>query len=224
MIYLYLPLAVLANLMLWQEIGAPLTQRWAGQDSAAKKIEKLDLFGTVSAVISYGISNVGLPGLPTRLTVALLCLKLNFNLRFLNLIQRWGKTPSKYVKHIVNQLTTHKRAEHNLDRKVHRPWGWYDITDERGHFNVKRIQVSPKAASLSLQKNHQLAECRIVVAGTAKITIGEKVLTLTENQFTYIPQVEVQRLSKPGSIPLEIIEVQSGSYLGEDDIFRFEEN
>lgn len=133
------------------------------------------------------------------------------------------KTRSQDVKHIVTQLQKTKREEHTLHRKVHRPWGWYDSIDEGGRFKVKRIQVKPKA-SLSLQKHHHRSEHWIVVTGTAEISNGDKVLTLTENQSTYIPLGEVHRLANPGSIPLEIIEVQSGSYLGEDDIVRFEDN
>jgi mannose-1-phosphate guanylyltransferase/mannose-6-phosphate isomerase len=133
-----------------------------------------------------------------------------------------SKSRSQDVKHIVNQLNTQKREEHTLHRKVHRPWGWFDSIDEGGRFKVKRIQVKPKA-SLSLQKHHHRAEHWIVVTGTAEITNGDKVLTLTENQSTYIPMGEVHRLANPGSTPLEIIEVQSGSYLGEDDIVRFED-
>jgi mannose-1-phosphate guanylyltransferase/mannose-6-phosphate isomerase len=132
------------------------------------------------------------------------------------------KSRSQDVKHIVTQLQEIKREEQTLHRKVHRPWGWYDSIDEGGRFKVKRIQVKPKA-SLSLQKHHHRAEHWIVVTGTAEITNGEKVLTLTENQSTYIPLGEVHRLANPGTIPLEIIEVQSGSYLGEDDIVRFED-
>ena len=133
-----------------------------------------------------------------------------------------SKSRSQDVKHIVNQLTAQKREEQTLHRKVHRPWGWYDSIDEGGRFKVKRIQVKPKA-SLSLQKHHHRAEHWIVVTGTAEITNGDQVLTLTENQSTYIPLGAVHRLVNPGSIPLEIIEVQSGSYLGEDDIVRFED-
>ncbi|NBO42984.1 MAG: mannose-1-phosphate guanylyltransferase/mannose-6-phosphate isomerase, partial [Betaproteobacteria bacterium] len=96
------------------------------------------------------------------------------------------KNRSQDVKHIVTQLQATKREEHSLHRKVHRPWGWYDSIDEGGRFKVKRIQVKPKA-SLSLQKHHHRAEHWIVVTGTAEITNGEKVLTLTENQSTYIP-------------------------------------
>jgi len=132
------------------------------------------------------------------------------------------RSRSQDVKHIVNVLQQHKREEHTLHRKVHRPWGWYDSIDEGGRFKVKRIQVKP-GASLSLQKHHHRAEHWVVVSGTAEITCGDKKLLLTENQSTYIPLGEVHRLANPGTIPLEIIEVQSGSYLGEDDIVRFED-
>lgn len=133
------------------------------------------------------------------------------------------KSRSQDVKHIVNALHQQNREEHTLHRKVHRPWGWYDSIDEGGRFKVKRIQVKPKA-SLSLQKHHHRAEHWVVVKGTAEITCGDKKLLLTENQSTYIPLGEVHRLANPGSIALEIIEVQSGSYLGEDDIVRFTDN
>ena len=130
---------------------------------------------------------------------------------------------SQDVKTIVDQLQARGREEHALHRKVHRPWGWYDSIDEGGRFKVKRIQVKPKA-SLSLQKHHHRAEHWVVVRGTAEITNGDKVMILTENQSTYIPLGEVHRLANPGFIPLEIIEVQSGSYLGEDDIVRYEDH
>ena len=133
------------------------------------------------------------------------------------------RSRSQDVKAIVNQLQSNGREEHTLHRKVHRPWGWYDSIDEADRFKVKRIQVKPKA-SLSLQKHHHRAEHWIVVKGTAEITNGDKTILLTENQSTYIPLGEVHRLANPGTIPLEIIEVQSGSYLGEDDIVRFEDN
>lgn len=133
------------------------------------------------------------------------------------------KACSQDVKHIVIQLQTTKREEHTMHRKVHRPWGWYDCIDEGGRFKVKRIQVKP-GASLSLQKHRHRAEHWIVVKGIAEIINGEKVLQLSENQSTYIPVGEIHRLSNPGSIPLEIIEVQSGAYLGEDDIIRIEDN
>ena len=130
---------------------------------------------------------------------------------------------SQDVKHIVTQLQNSKREEHTLNRKVHRPWGWYDSIDEGSRFKVKRIMVKP-GQSLSLQKHNHRAEHWVVVRGTAEITNGNEVLLLTENQSTYIPLGAVHRLANPGSIPLEIIEVQSGGYLGEDDIVRLEDD
>jgi len=130
---------------------------------------------------------------------------------------------SQDVKSVVNQLEVQKREEKNLHRKVARPWGWYDSVDEGERFKVKRIQVNP-GASLSLQMHRHRAEHWIVVKGTAEITNGDQIITLTENQSTYIPQGQTHRLANPGTTPLEIIEVQSGSYLGEDDIVRFEDN
>lgn len=129
---------------------------------------------------------------------------------------------SQDVKEIVNLLSQQQREEKNLHRKVARPWGWYDSVDEGERFKVKRIQVKP-GASLSLQMHRHRAEHWIVVRGTAEITNGDHVILLTENQSTYIPQGQTHRLANPGKTPLEIIEVQSGSYLGEDDIIRFED-
>jgi mannose-1-phosphate guanylyltransferase/mannose-6-phosphate isomerase len=129
---------------------------------------------------------------------------------------------SQDVKNIVNQLESQKREEKSLHRKVARPWGWYDSVEEGERFKVKRIQVKP-GASLSLQMHHHRAEHWIVVKGVAEITNGDQVITLKENQSTYIPQGQTHRLANRGTEPLEIIEVQSGSYLGEDDIVRFED-
>ena len=133
-----------------------------------------------------------------------------------------NRANSQDVKNIVGQLEAQKREEKNLHRKVSRPWGWYDSIDEDERFKVKRIQVKP-GASLSLQMHHHRAEHWIVVKGIAQITNGDQIITLTENQSTYIPQGQTHRLANPGSEPLEIIEVQSGGYLGEDDIVRFED-
>ncbi|MFM7705534.1 MAG: mannose-1-phosphate guanylyltransferase/mannose-6-phosphate isomerase [Rubrivivax sp.] len=133
-----------------------------------------------------------------------------------------SREKSQDVKTIVNRLGAEQRGEQALHRKVHRPWGWYDSIDSGARFQVKRIQVKPGAA-LSLQMHHHRAEHWIVVSGTAEVTVGDKVLLLSENQSTYIPLGETHRLRNPGKVPLEIIEVQSGSYLGEDDIVRFED-
>lgn len=133
------------------------------------------------------------------------------------------KKSAQQVKMIVNQLESANREEHRLHRKVLRPWGWYDSIDHGQNFKVKRIQVNP-GASLSLQKHTHRAEHWVVVKGEARVTCGEKIIDLKENQSTYIPQGEKHRLSNPGDVPLEIIEVQTGSYLGEDDICRFEDS
>jgi mannose-1-phosphate guanylyltransferase/mannose-6-phosphate isomerase len=132
------------------------------------------------------------------------------------------RSQSQNIKHLVNKLNEQAREEKNLHRKVNRPWGWYDSIEEGEKFKVKRIQVNP-GASLSLQSHHHRAEHWIVVKGVATVTNGDEVLTLNENQSTYIPQGQKHRLANLGNQPLEIIEVQSGSYLGEDDIIRFED-
>ena len=129
---------------------------------------------------------------------------------------------SQDVKQIVNRLERDGRTEHSWHRKVHRPWGWYDSIDAGGRFQVKRIMVKP-GGTLSLQMHHHRAEHWIVVRGTAEVTCGAQKTLLSENQSTYIPLGETHRLANPGKVDLEIIEVQSGSYLGEDDIVRFED-
>jgi mannose-1-phosphate guanylyltransferase/mannose-6-phosphate isomerase len=129
---------------------------------------------------------------------------------------------SQDVKTIVATLEAQQRTEKNLHRKVHRPWGWYDSIDAGPRFQVKRILVKP-GASLSLQMHHHRAEHWVVVSGTAEIVNGEKTVLLSENESTYIPIGQKHRLRNPGKVPLEIIEVQSGSYLGEDDIVRYED-
>jgi mannose-1-phosphate guanylyltransferase/mannose-6-phosphate isomerase len=126
------------------------------------------------------------------------------------------------VKEIVARLKEAQREEALLHRKVFRPWGSYEGIASGQRFQVKRIMVNP-GASLSLQMHHHRAEHWIVVKGTAKVTKGDKIFLLTENQSTYIPIGENHRLENSGMIPLEIIEVQSGSYLGEDDIVRFDD-
>ena len=126
------------------------------------------------------------------------------------------------VKLVVAQLKESQRSQAVLHRKVYRPWGAYDSIDMGERFQVKRITVKPGGV-LSLQMHHHRAEHWIVVSGTAKVTRGEDTLLLSENQSTYIPLGVTHRLENPGMVPLELIEVQSGSYLGEDDIVRFED-
>ncbi|MBE7421018.1 MAG: mannose-1-phosphate guanylyltransferase/mannose-6-phosphate isomerase [Zoogloeaceae bacterium] len=132
------------------------------------------------------------------------------------------KDRTQEVKHIVARLKADGRAQVQAHRKVHRPWGWYDSVDCGERFQVKRIVVKP-GASLSLQMHHHRAEHWVVVRGTAKVTRGEETLLVSENESTYIPIGMQHRLENPGKVALEIIEVQSGAYLGEDDIVRIED-
>ncbi len=133
-----------------------------------------------------------------------------------------SKAQVQDVKTVVNQLQASQRPESRVHRKVYRPWGCYDAIDAEARFQAKRIMVRP-GASISLQMHHHRAEHWVVVSGTARVTRGDEEFLLTENQSAYIPVGVQHRLSNPGKIPLEIIEVQSGSYLGEDDIVRFED-
>jgi mannose-1-phosphate guanylyltransferase/mannose-6-phosphate isomerase len=126
------------------------------------------------------------------------------------------------VKELVSQLKKTGRAEVDTHRKVYRPWGWYDSVDSGPRFQVKRIVVNP-GASLSLQLHHHRAEHWVVVTGTARVTRGDETFIVSENQSTYIPLGVKHRLENPGKVPLEMIEIQSGAYLGEDDIVRFED-
>jgi mannose-1-phosphate guanylyltransferase/mannose-6-phosphate isomerase len=126
------------------------------------------------------------------------------------------------VKKIVEQLQKQEREEQICHRKVYRPWGWYDSIETSKHFQVKRLHVNP-GGKLSLQMHHKRAEHWVVVKGIATATNGEEVLTLTEGQSTYIPVTVIHALENLEDIPLEVIEVQSGTYLGEDDIVRFKD-
>jgi mannose-1-phosphate guanylyltransferase/mannose-6-phosphate isomerase len=133
-----------------------------------------------------------------------------------------SKKASQDVKLLVDQLKLSSRTEHLTHRRVFRPWGSYESIDAGERYQVKRITVNP-GQKLSLQMHHHRAEHWIVVSGTAKVTRGDEVVLLTENQSTYIPLGVTHRLENPGKLPLQLIEVQSGSYLGEDDIVRFED-
>ncbi|CAM3471960.1 mannose-1-phosphate guanylyltransferase/mannose-6-phosphate isomerase [Paracidovorax anthurii] len=132
------------------------------------------------------------------------------------------KRRTQEVKQIVETLRDSGHVLAQNHRKMHRPWGWYDAIDHGDRFQVKRIVVNP-GASLSLQKHHHRAEHWVVVKGTAEVTKGDETFLLGENESTYIPLGHVHRLANPGKVPLEIIEVQSGSYLGEDDIVRLQD-
>lgn len=132
------------------------------------------------------------------------------------------KEKAQEVKAIVQQLKAEKRSEAVLHRRVYRPWGSYECIDCGERFQVKRIEVKP-GASLSLQRHYHRAEHWVVVKGAAEVTNGDQTFLVSENESTYIPVGTMHRLKNPGNIPLEIVEVQSGSYLGEDDIERFDD-
>ena len=134
-----------------------------------------------------------------------------------------SKDSAQNVKEVVNHLIKKGRSEAETHRLCYRPWGHYDCIDSGERFQVKRITVNA-GASLSLQMHHHRAEHWTVVSGTAKVTCGDKIILLSENESTYIPLGTIHRLENPGKLPLEIIEVQSGSYLGEDDIVRFDDD
>jgi mannose-1-phosphate guanylyltransferase/mannose-6-phosphate isomerase len=132
------------------------------------------------------------------------------------------KDKAQDVKKVVDRLKAQKRPEVDLHREVFRPWGSYDSVDNGERFQVKRITVKP-GAKLSLQMHHHRAEHWVVVSGTATVRLGDTVKLVTENESVYIPVGVTHSLENPGKVPLHLIEVQSGSYLGEDDIVRFED-
>jgi mannose-1-phosphate guanylyltransferase / mannose-6-phosphate isomerase len=197
----------------WNDLGA-----WEAVWQVAEK----DAHGNASVgdVLTHDSSNVFVHA--TSRLVSVVGLKDVVVVETPDAVMVTDRSRSQEVKKIVQQLDTSRRAEQTLHRKVHRPWGWYDSIDNGPRHQVKRIMVKP-GASLSLQMHHHRAEHWIVVSGTAEVTNGDAKIILTENQSTYIPLGQVHRLANPGKMPLEIIEVQSGSYLGEDDIVRFED-
>ncbi len=132
------------------------------------------------------------------------------------------KDHAQHVKKLVESVKANGHTQHQTHRKVYRPWGCYESVDSGDRFQVKRITVNP-GASLSLQMHHHRAEHWVVVKGTAQVTKGREIILLAENESTYIPVGTQHRLENPGKLPLEIIEVQSGSYLGEDDIVRYDD-
>lgn len=132
------------------------------------------------------------------------------------------RSRSQDVKELVGTLDDAERPESKIHREVDRPWGSYDSIDNGERFQVKHIKVKP-GGKLSLQQHHHRSEHWIIVKGTALVTLGEKQFMLSENESTYIPIGEIHRLENPGKVPVELIEVQTGCYLGEDDIIRFED-
>ncbi len=133
------------------------------------------------------------------------------------------KDRAQDVKHIVDKLKQAGRAEAELHKRVHRPWGWYEQRGQGARFQVKYLMVKP-GAKLSLQSHHHRAEHWVVVSGTAEVTVDDKTFLMTENESTYIPLGATHRLANPGKLPALLIEIQSGAYLGEDDIVRYEDD
>lgn len=159
--------------------------------------------GTSKLITTLGVENLVIVDTPDALLVA-------------------NKDKVQDIKKIVAKIKESGRTQHHQHREVYRPWGIYDSIDNGERYQVKRITVKP-GAKLSVQMHHHRAEHWIVVSGTAKVTNGDKTFLVTENESTYIPIGQVHALENPGVLPLEMIEVQSGSYLGEDDIVRFED-
>ena len=173
-------------------------------DSLIKETKNSLIYSTKRLVSTLGVENLIIVETDDALLVA-------------------DKSKSQDVKILVEELKNSGREEHNIHRKVHRPWGWYDNIDYGEGFKVKRIQVKP-GASLSLQMHEHRAEHWVVVRGVAKVVNGKEVITLLESESKYITKGQSHRLSNPGPDFLEIIEVQSGKYLEEDDIIRMEDN
>ena len=205
-------------------VVVPLDANWndIGSFSAIWDISDKDEFGNVHQgdVLSHNSSNNLV--IAEQKLVATVGLDNCIVVETKDAILVANKDNVQDVKKIVEQLKSLGRTEADIHRQVYRPWGHYDSIDFGKRDQVKRITVKP-GEKLSIQMHHHRAEHWIVVSGTAKVTNGEKIFLLTENQSTYIPAGVVHALENPGVLPLELIEVQSGSYLGEDDIVRFED-
>ena len=202
----------------------PLAAQWSdvGAWSALWDISPKDEAGNVFKGDVLGLGTSGSLVLSSGRLVATVGLKDVVVVETPDAVLVADRHQIQQVKAVVAQLKAAGRSETNAHRKVHRPWGWYDSIDAGPRFQVKRIVVKPGGV-LSLQMHHHRAEHWIVVSGTAKVTKGDSSFLVTENESTYIPLGTTHRLENPGKLPLEMIEVQSGSYLGEDDIVRFED-
>jgi mannose-1-phosphate guanylyltransferase/mannose-6-phosphate isomerase len=198
----------------WSDIGA-----W----SAVWELGEQDADGNVIAgdVIQKGTSNSLLKS-EHRLVATLGCDNLVV-VETADVVLVASKDKAQEVKDVISQLVADKREERLTHRRVFRPWGSYETIDSGEKFQVKRLTVNP-GKKLSLQLHHQRAEHWVVVKGTATVTKGEEIFQLKENESTYIPVEVKHRLENATDQALEIIEVQSGSYLGEDDIERFEDD
>jgi mannose-1-phosphate guanylyltransferase/mannose-6-phosphate isomerase len=186
---------------LWQELPHDSENNATVGETIVHNTTKSLLFSTSRLVAGVGLDNIVVIETPDAVLVA-------------------DMRQAQEVKQIVAQLKTRGHTLVDNHRKVYRPWGWYDSIDSGERFQVKRIVVNP-GARLSLQMHHHRAEHWVVVKGTAQVTNGDQTFLLDENKSTFIPVGHIHRLANPGKVPLEVIEVQSGTYLGEDDIVRF---
>lgn len=205
-------------------VVAPLDAAWSdvGSWSALYEATPPDQHGNVTHGDVLHIDNEGCYLYSSSRLVASVGLKDHVVVETKDAVLVAPKSRVQDVKELVNRLKAQDRYETSLHREVYRPWGSYDSIDSGDRFQVKRLIVKP-GASLSVQMHHHRAEHWVVVSGTARITRGEETFLLEENQSTYIPVGVKHCIENPGMIPLHIIEVQSGSYLGEDDIVRFED-
>jgi mannose-1-phosphate guanylyltransferase / mannose-6-phosphate isomerase len=188
---------------LWDASGKDAAGNVSGGDVLLADVSDSYVCSTQRLVVGIGLKDTVVVETPDAVLVA-------------------HRADSQKVREVVDQLRARGRSECKLHRRVHRPWGTYEDVDSGERFRVKRITVNP-GAKLSLQLHHHRAEHWVVVSGTARITRGDETVLLTENQSTYIPLGVRHRLENPGMIPLQIIEVQSGAYLGEDDIVRLDD-
>ncbi len=205
-------------------IVVPLDAGWSdvGSWSALHDSLPADAFGNVSRGDVVSEDSVGCYLYSTGRLVATVGLTDHVVIETKDAVLVAPKARVQDVKNLVTTLKKLGRSEPSLHREVFRPWGSYDSIDGGARFKVKRLTVNP-GAKLSLQMHHHRAEHWIVVEGNALVTCNERVFSLSENESTYIPQGATHRIENPGAVPLHIIEVQSGSYLGEDDIVRFED-
>jgi mannose-1-phosphate guanylyltransferase/mannose-6-phosphate isomerase len=205
--------AVVPSAFRWSDIGS-WNALWNSADKDAQGnatqgdvhvngVSNSCIYSSHRMVVAIGLENLVIVETPDALLVA-------------------NRNEAHRVREAVEQLRSQGRAECRVHRTVYRPWGHYEDVDSGERFRVKRITVNP-GAKLSLQLHHHRAEHWVVASGTARITRGEEVMLLTENQSTYIPIGMRHRLENPGKIPLQIIEIQSGAYLAEDDIVRLED-
>jgi len=188
---------------LWEIADKDAQGNVASGDTILQDTRNSYIYGQDRLITTLGVDNLVIVDTPDALLIA-------------------NKDSVQDIKKIVSQIKTSGRNEHHQHRQVYRPWGHYDSIDNGKRHQVKCITVNP-GAKLSVQMHHHRAEHWVVVSGTAKVTNGEETYLVTENESTYIPIGQVHALENPGVIPLEMIEVQSGSYLGEDDIVRFED-